>query len=506
MVLQFANNGNLREYLRKNFVKLQWADKFRIASEIVHGIMFLHNVNIIHRDLHSMNILIHQGQIKIADFGLAKQINETSMVSNSAINGITPYIDPQCLINHKYKRNKKSDIYSLGVILWEISSGRPPFQSFELREALAVHIFLGNREEPIEGTPPQYVKLYKQCWDKDPSIRPEARTVFAVLNELNSNEESTQNNDSFTNQDYIVQSNVSSNFELQNNESQNNIKMQSDAIPPDLSNTIDFDIQNTSMHYDYSLEKKRKEVHKCLSEGCYVKALELYEEILADNLHNSMDRHNASNWNISSKNIDSKEMDELMEAICKNTILTSLDLRYSKFGSKEERALAKALCKNTTLTSLNLGYIQPGFKEGKSLAEALCKNTNLTSLNLRYNQLGPEEGKALAKALYKNTTLTSLDISSNYIGSEGGKALANALCNNSTLNFLDLTENQLSSQGGKALAEALCKNTTLTTLNLAENQLGPVGGEALANALCKNTALTYLNLYNNQLYSKGGKH
>ncbi|KAF0553894.1 kinase-like protein [Gigaspora margarita] len=151
MVLQYANEGNLREYLKANFIKLQWTDKLRIAKEIALGLSFLHNNDIIHRDLHSKNILIHQSQPKIADFGLSKQINEMSMTSNSIVHGMPAYVEPQCLIKKRYKRDKSSDIYSFGMILWEISSGRPPFQGFESKMELCFHIFQGNREEPIKA-------------------------------------------------------------------------------------------------------------------------------------------------------------------------------------------------------------------------------------------------------------------------------------------------------------------------------------------------------------------
>lgn len=72
MIFQFASDGNLQEYLRKNFLTLEWIDKLRIANEIVFGLIFLHNNNIVHQNLHSRNILIHNGQTKIADIGLAK--------------------------------------------------------------------------------------------------------------------------------------------------------------------------------------------------------------------------------------------------------------------------------------------------------------------------------------------------------------------------------------------------------------------------------------------------
>ncbi|KAF0546087.1 kinase-like protein [Gigaspora margarita] len=124
-------------------------DKLRIAKEIVLDLLFLHNNDVIHRDLHSKNILIHNGQPQIADFGLSKQIKETSTTSCSKIHGMLAYIESK----RGYKRDKKSDIYSLGVILWEISSGRSPYQTFESEFSIIIHISEGKREKRIEGTP-----------------------------------------------------------------------------------------------------------------------------------------------------------------------------------------------------------------------------------------------------------------------------------------------------------------------------------------------------------------
>ncbi|KAF0463063.1 kinase-like protein [Gigaspora margarita] len=137
LILQFANEGNLREYLRKNFKELKWTDKYRIGKEISQGLLFLHNNNIVHRDLHSKNILVHERKMMIADFG---------------------------------------------VIFWEISSGRPPFQSFTSREAIVIHIFRGSREIPVEDTPQKYLELYTKCWDEIPNNRPEIKQVYDTLN------------------------------------------------------------------------------------------------------------------------------------------------------------------------------------------------------------------------------------------------------------------------------------------------------------------------------------
>ncbi|KAF0463065.1 kinase-like protein [Gigaspora margarita] len=188
MILKFACDGNLRTYLKAKFLELRWNDKLRIAEEITTGLLYLHENDIIHRDLHSKNILIDQGKAMIADFGLSKQLEDTSLVTVSMVYGLPAYIDPQCYkVNTDsptYERCKKSDVYSLGVIFWEISSGRPPFESIRVREQVAIEIYKGKRETPVENTPELYVTLYKRCWDEAPANRPETKSVLEKLRDI----------------------------------------------------------------------------------------------------------------------------------------------------------------------------------------------------------------------------------------------------------------------------------------------------------------------------------
>ena len=94
---------------------------------------------------------------------MSKRIEESSNLQSSKLFGIIPYIDPKRFSNQNYKINKKSDVYSIGILLWEISSGKPPFYIEDNKVydiCLAINILQGLREQPILNTPEDYIKIY----------------------------------------------------------------------------------------------------------------------------------------------------------------------------------------------------------------------------------------------------------------------------------------------------------------------------------------------------------
>jgi serine/threonine protein kinase len=97
----------------------------------------------------------------LADFGLSRKIVEASN-NASRILGVMPYIDPKKLCNKNYKLDKKSDVYSVGIIMWQISSGYRPFSKDNdaCDASLCLSIMNGKRGEIIHGTPVEYSNLY----------------------------------------------------------------------------------------------------------------------------------------------------------------------------------------------------------------------------------------------------------------------------------------------------------------------------------------------------------
>ncbi|KAF9550100.1 hypothetical protein EC957_001586 [Mortierella hygrophila] len=185
IVMQFAENGCLQDYLETQNVAISWLTKYRLAWEVASGLDFIHRENIFHTDLHSRNILIDTGgKALITDFGLSKSVNKTIYTTKAGLFGVVPYVAPERMQNPSITYTAKCDIYSLGVILWELSSCVIPFEAQLQDVMLAVNIIAGVREKTIPGTAVEYEMLYRRCWDGLPQNRPQMDIVLSELVEL----------------------------------------------------------------------------------------------------------------------------------------------------------------------------------------------------------------------------------------------------------------------------------------------------------------------------------
>ncbi|GBC03025.1 hypothetical protein RclHR1_04940005 [Rhizophagus clarus] len=177
---------SLRQHLNDNFNSLSWDDKVKILYGISIGIKSIHEGGLIHRDLHCGNILAHSAGISIvADLGLCQPANiKSSQGDDKKIYGVLPYVAPEVLRGNEY--TQASDIYGFGIIAYEICTGLPPYHNIAHNELLAIKICQGLRPKSNYKIPQPIVDIINQCWDADPSKRPNnADDLFALINNLN---------------------------------------------------------------------------------------------------------------------------------------------------------------------------------------------------------------------------------------------------------------------------------------------------------------------------------
>ncbi|RIA96678.1 kinase-like domain-containing protein, partial [Glomus cerebriforme] len=150
-----------------------WKERIRITYNIANALNIIHQERVIHRDLHSGNILHSQFNQDwyISDLGFCGPADR----SLTSIYGNLPYIAPEVISGKQTTR--ASDVYSLAMIMWEISSGQPPFSNYEHDYYLAMNIIKGVRPKIVSGIPLKYENLMKQSWDADPSKRPSINTI-----------------------------------------------------------------------------------------------------------------------------------------------------------------------------------------------------------------------------------------------------------------------------------------------------------------------------------------
>src|SRR5437763_10551236 len=166
--------GNLRDYLQKNYSNLTLKDRISMFYDLCGSLYYIHEKDLIHCDLHSGNVLVQEGACFITDFGLCGPVDDES---SNKIYGITPYIAPEVLRRNK-KNTKESDVYSIGMLMWEIFSGHPPFDDRAHDYHLILDICKGLRPQILPNMPKDYVEMMKKSWDDDPSKRP---TILELL-------------------------------------------------------------------------------------------------------------------------------------------------------------------------------------------------------------------------------------------------------------------------------------------------------------------------------------
>ncbi|XP_060728875.1 mitogen-activated protein kinase kinase kinase 21 isoform X3 [Tachysurus vachellii] len=202
LVMEYAQGGTLNRALTGRrippHILVNW------AVQIAKGMQYLHEeaaVPIIHRDLKSSNILILEKienndigrkTLKITDFGLAREWHKTTKMSAA---GTYSWMAPEVIKSSLF--SKGSDVWSYGVLLWELLTGEVPYRGID-GLAVAYGVAVNKLTLPIPSTCPEpFAKLMEECWEQDPHIRPMFATILEQLTAIEEAVMATMPQDSF---------------------------------------------------------------------------------------------------------------------------------------------------------------------------------------------------------------------------------------------------------------------------------------------------------------------
>ena len=142
IVMEYVEGTDLKKYIQENH-PIPYSKVIKIMSQILSGISYAHRNGVIHRDIKPHNILIDkEGTVKITDFGIAVALSQNSITQTNSILGSVQYISPEQARGNMV--TKQSDIYSLGIVLYEMLTGVVPFEGES-----AVSVALKHFQSPI---------------------------------------------------------------------------------------------------------------------------------------------------------------------------------------------------------------------------------------------------------------------------------------------------------------------------------------------------------------------
>ncbi|RHZ49006.1 hypothetical protein Glove_535g16 [Diversispora epigaea] len=174
MVFEWASNGNLKELYTE--YEIAWPTKLQFIRDIFNGLLFMHRSGILHHDIRCENILITENyDAKISNFEMSR-LTQGETTSCSNIKDYVRWLAPEKIREPNSRYNHKCEMFSLGMLVWELSYQRIPYEKMNLKE-IQDHVS-ENKRETLEillhptPIPREFAKFIKQAWEDNASLRP----------------------------------------------------------------------------------------------------------------------------------------------------------------------------------------------------------------------------------------------------------------------------------------------------------------------------------------------
>ncbi|MFS7891375.1 putative protein kinase TKL-Pl-6 family [Helianthus anomalus] len=174
-VTEFMVDGSLRHVLLRKDRHIDHRKRLIIAMDAAFGMEYLHSKNIVHFDLKCDNLLVNMKDssrpiCKVGDFGLSK-IKRNTLVSGG-VRGTLPWMAPELLNGGSNKVSEKVDVFSFGIVLWEILTREEPYANMHYGAIIGGIVNNTLRPTIPSDCDPDWRRLMEQCWAPDPAVRP----------------------------------------------------------------------------------------------------------------------------------------------------------------------------------------------------------------------------------------------------------------------------------------------------------------------------------------------
>ncbi|KAI4377243.1 hypothetical protein MLD38_014907 [Melastoma candidum] len=192
-VTEFMVNGSLKQFLQKKDRTIDRRKRLILAMDSAFGMEYLHGKNIVHFDLKCENLLVNMRDpqrpvCKIGDLGLSK-VKQHTLVSGG-VRGTLPWMAPELLSGKTSMVSEKIDVYSFGIVMWELLTGDEPYADMHCASIIGGIINDSLRPQIPSWCDPEWRSLMESCWASDPAERPsfseisqKLRSMAAAMNE-----------------------------------------------------------------------------------------------------------------------------------------------------------------------------------------------------------------------------------------------------------------------------------------------------------------------------------